>query len=224
MDTVSPGDRVLDQAFLEPDSVSTNLDMSVQSRLSEPVASPMDAWNDFTFFHSVSDIHSDLFPATPPDMDMAFSLPLVNPELAGTALLSDFSIASLNEQHQQTGIPFGDLIPVLYEGDPRLNSDIANFSSICLSSEQFQALNLSVKFRSAPTSVPYLQLAASAECAARDLDEIDATAASDFRLQCVEVIRKANIPKSNFEPRFFKALTTMGQNTASCITKSDKGG
>ncbi len=87
-------------------------------------------------------------------------------------------------------------IPVLEKGDTRLLGDV-NLSSISLSQKQLKALNCSTKFCQNPKQVPCIQLIAGVECAARQLEERDASVCAQFRSLCADIIRKAPKPPSN---------------------------
>ncbi len=69
--------------------------------------------------------------------------------------------------------PIQNLIPYLTVDDSRLSADVINLSGFPLSGQQIHALDESLKFRQTPKDIPFVQLIAGIECAARELEGHD---------------------------------------------------
>ncbi len=94
-----------------------------------------------------------------------------------------------------------------------------------LTSEQVSALNLGLKFRQSPSSLPILQLVAGCESAARSLERSNLQAGTSFRLACAqELTAKSDFAKVQHDCRHRKALKDLGHNESVVITTTDKGG
>ncbi len=116
------------------------------------------------------------------------------------------------------------VIPILEPNDIRLAADVVNLSSIRLSEQQLNALNGMVKFHQSPQKVPFLELIAAVESAARTLEETDATVGAGFRTASATAIHRAHRPKANLPVPTQKLLADLSRNENLVVTLVDKGG
>ncbi len=141
-----------------------------------------------------------------------------------SALSSPGHLAGRSD-HGQSPVPrFGDLIPFIELNDVHLDAEVYNFSKLRLSAKQISALNGSLKFRQSPQVLPYLQLIAGVEDAARMMEAKEMEGAVLFRASCAEAIQTASKPPPNVESTEFKVLLNLAKNEEITITQADKGG
>ncbi len=115
-------------------------------------------------------------------------------------------------------------IPVLWENDLCLASDVVNLSSVRLGKQELATLDSCTKFRQNPKRLPYIQLIAGVECVARQLDNWEGDSGTDFRALCADVIPKAPNPPPNVPDQLTGILKKIGKNEELIVTASDKGG
>ncbi len=154
------------------------------------------------------------------DQDMAES----PAELLNYSQISRPSIPVRVSFQQSPPIPIIDLVPELVQDDIRLNSNVINFSKTRLSEEQKTVLNMFMKYRQTPRQIPYVQLIASAEAAAKSLDNQEDGNSTRFRIACFKELDSASKCRPNIKPRQCNILKSLANNSEIIITNADKGG
>ncbi len=119
---------------------------------------------------------------------------------------------------------FGRLIPVLDRNDQRLQGDIVNLSNLNLSDALKEALNATVKCRQTPKYVPFMQLVAGAESAAKQLESSMGDQVVNFRIDCALAISRAKAKEPSLKPHQRKLLAQLARNKEIMVMSSDKGG
>ncbi len=156
--------------------------------------------------------------ADPASLEMSFG---PEPPL-GPGSVADIPGVLPNCQPSQES--FSKFIPVIVRDDKRLKAEVINFSSISLSAVQCSVINESLKFRQTPKKIPYMELIASIEGAAKEMERREMPNANHFRIKCANVINSASKPELNLKPFQSQILKTLSENKSIVITQADKGG
>ncbi len=140
------------------------------------------------------------------------------------AICLDMGQGSPGGSPSSVQLPFSAEIPHLYHNDPRLLQDVVNLSPTPLSQQQVRALNLSLKFRETPRFIPFAELVAGVECAAKELERDDLEGSMLFRTQCARVLQIATKEAPNLPKDVRTSLKSLSKNENIRVTVSDKGG
>ncbi len=121
-------------------------------------------------------------------------------------------------------LPFGAFIPMVSPDDPWLNTDVVNLSSARFTRTQLEALEWMVKCRQSSKHIPFLQLIAAVETAAREIAEVNGEKVAWFRAECARVISRATPSAPNIPVRYTRLLNDLSRNPNIVVLSSDKGG
>ncbi len=158
-----------------------------------------------------------------PDFGLDFQ-PDTSAEILSAAGNVPLLLRDLELPGSQPPIPFGQNVPHIWADDPRLVPDIINLSKLTLSENQKSALQLGAKYRQTPHSLPFLKLIAGSESVAREIEQTDLATGVKFRSACVDLIKKAKVPRSNMRGHLRRALADLSNNEDVVVTMADKGG
>ncbi len=101
---------------------------------------------------------------------------------------------------------------------------MVNLSGHLLTKDQLELLALSLRYRLAPSFLPWLKFIAGIESAFSDLRREQPEHAYRFRAEAAHILDKAKSPALNLSVNLLKAAKSLSRNENLVITTADKGG